>query len=266
MKKTLLFIMAAIVMNTAASASYISLNTTTSLKVEGGRLQVGVSSVNKGDESAYNVQAEIRVGERTLLTDKVTELPVDGTYRANASLPAPSGKPGNYPLFLTMHYADANQYPFSALTCLSFAYQQETLAPFFGQLSSATLVRQGKVKLVLKNISDRPVTASVYLIAPREFSYKAEPVPAALAPRSEKTIEFQLDNFSALAGSTYQVYAVAEGEDESSHYTSVSPGTVKVVASQAIYGMSYTIIFGVLVLLLAVFIASQFFRKNEKSN
>ena len=223
---------------------------------------INVSSINKGDESAYNVQAEIRVGTKTILADKVTELPVNGVYKVNASLKVMVAKPGNYPLFLTMHYADANQYPFSALSCLSFAYQQETLSPVFGQLSSTTFSKQGKVKLVIKNTSDQPVKTRTYLVAPRELSYKSQPTEVLIDPRSEKSVEFPLENFSALAGSTYQVYAVSESEDEQSHYTSIAPSTVKVVASQAIYGMSYSLIFALLVILLVIFVGSQFFKKK----
>ncbi|MBU1486504.1 hypothetical protein KKH56_00410 [bacterium] len=67
-------------------ASYISLSTTISSKVEGDTLDISVSIVNKGDESAYGVQAEIGTAGSKFLADKVQELGIDQTYQASEQI------------------------------------------------------------------------------------------------------------------------------------------------------------------------------------
>ena len=245
-----------------ASASYISLNTTLSSKVEGKTLKVKISVVNKGDESAYNVQAELRVKGKEILAEKKTELPVNGTYQAEKSISLPLLKPGAYPLILVMHYTDANQYPFSALTGQTFVYQKEAVSPIFGRLKPATFSKEGTLKLALKNLSNTEVKAKTYLVAPRELTVEEKISAVTLAPKSEESSSFIVKNFSALAGSTYQVFAVSEAEDQDLHYTSISPGTVKIIASQEIFGLNYTVIFAILIALTVVFIAAQFIRKK----
>lgn len=129
MKKNLIIALAVVFSALGASASYISLNTTLSSKVEGKNLKIMVSTVNKGDESAFNVQAEFRAAGRTVLAEKSPELPVGAVYQARAVIPVPVNKPGTHPLILVMHYTDANQYPFSALTAQTFIYRQEAVPP-----------------------------------------------------------------------------------------------------------------------------------------
>lgn len=259
---SLVFSLWSLVFFDLASASYISLNTTLTSKVEKNELKVMVSTINKGDESAYNVRAEIKMGGKEILSDKEPELPVNGIYRANFSVPLSLGKPGTYPLILIMHYTDANQYPFSALTVQTFAYGKEAPSPLFGQAKSTSFSKEGWLRLTLKNLGDREIKANTYLVAPRELTVEEEKLSLSISPKSEQSTRFRLKNFSALNGSTYQLFAVSEFEDQGLHHTSVAPGTVKIVAAQEIFGLSYTAIFIILGALLIIFVGSQFFRKK----
>jgi hypothetical protein len=246
-----------------ALASYISLQTTLRSKVEGNRLIVLVQTVNKGDESAFAVQAQVQAGGRALLAEKRTELPVNAAYQARVSLPLTLKTPGTYPLMLVLHYADANQYPFSALSIQPFVYRREAVPPLLGQMRPASFAKEGEVNLILKNTGQVPLKTMTRLIAPRELTVTNDQRPLALAPRAQATATFRLSNFSALAGSTYQVYAVTEFEAGGLHYTGLIPGTIKIIAEQGLFGLSRVIMVGILIALIALFVGAQFIKRGK---
>lgn len=260
MKNLLFLISWLLVTVTPVTASYISLTTTLSSKVEDQNLKVAVSVTNKGDESAYNVQAELVVNGKQILSEKKAELTVNSSYQFQTTIPISKTKPGTYPLVLILHYTDANQYPFSALTCQTFAYKREATPPIFGQLKPVTFSKEGKLHFSLKNLSDSKIKVKTYLVVPKELTTVDKEKEIVSAPRSEQSLNFLLKNFSALAGSTYQVFAISETEDREFHYTSISPGTVKIVTSSEIFGLGYSAILIILAVLLIIFIGAQFLK------
>ncbi len=246
----------------SASASYISLNTSLSSKFEHGKVKANVSIINKGDEAACNVQAEFRSGGVSVLADKVPQLPVGWTYKTTREIPLKLTTPGSYPLALVVHYTDANSYPFSSLTLQTFVFGREAPAPVFGQLGSATFDKGGRLTLKLKNSGARPVTATAALIVPAELTVDGASQPVAIGARSEQTVSFTVKNFSALAGSTYQVFAVTEFDDGGLHFTAIAPGLVKISAGQKFLGLDSWVYFAGLAVLVLVFALAQFLRKK----
>jgi hypothetical protein len=267
MKKFALLLFLIFALVHAASASYISLQTTVNSKVTGNLLAVSISAVNKGDESAHNVQAEVRLGKKKVILKKMLQLRVNGVYRAQTSFKLDQKVPGEYPLVVVMHYADANLYPFSALNCQTFSYKAEGRpSELFGKLSSATFWKKGRVKLTLKNLSGAAIKASTYLVVPREISAASESIAMSIPANSEKDASFAMENFSALNGSNYQVFAITEHEREGLHQTTITPATVRIVESQELFGVSYAVIIVVLVMLVLMFIAAQFLGKKKVGN
>lgn len=257
MKKIFIFFAFLVCWTWTSSASYISLRTTVDTKVDKNILKVLVSAVNKGDESAYNVQAELRVADKKVLAQKRQELRVDATYKAIAEFKLDLKRPGQYPLIVVLHYTDANQYPFSALSVPTFIYKEERAGELFSQLSSAKFTQNGAVRLVLKNMGEAEVRAISRLVVPRELTAEKSRAEALLSPRSKKRLYFEVENFSALAGSSYQVFALTEYEKEGIHYTVVSPGTVSIVEKNFFRDYQFYI-FGLIIILLAIFIFLQF--------
>jgi len=248
------------VITAPAVASYISLNTTLRTKVVGQTLKITVNSVNKGDESAYNIRAEIRAGSKQWLLEKKAELPVNLCYQAEVNFPLSISKPGTYPLILTMHYTDANQYPFSALIAQTYIFLKESVSPIFGQVKSVSFFKEGNLGFKLKNLGDREIKAKTYLVAPRELTVEKNQLELVVGPKSEKNGSFTIKNFSALSGSTYQVFAVSEFEDKELHYTAIAPGTIKIVEDKLLFGLGQNFLLIILASLVAVFIFAQFYK------
>ena len=252
-----LFVICCLGFVNSAFASYISLNTALSSKVKGNNLLVSVSVINKGDESAYNVQAELKLDRRQALGEKVDQLPVNGNYSAQFTLPLSYAAAGSYPLALIMHYTDANQYPFSALSCQTFAYKKEAAPEIFGQLKPTQFAGEGTVRLVLKNLGDKEIRAVARLVLSRELTAKDETAAVVLGPRSEKELTFGVSNFSALPGSTYQAFAVTEYDDGGVHFSIVAPGTIAIV-EKSVFKDYQLYFYALIAVLLVLFIAYQF--------
>jgi len=244
-----------------AEASFIKFSTTLSAKVEGDSLSISIATTNKGDESAFNVQAELIAGEQNVTAEKMPELRVNETYKIENRLKLAVNKKGLYPLILILHYTDANQYPFSALSCQTYDIGKASVSTVIGQIKSVKISQKGKVTLALKNSGDMPVTAKTRLVAPRELTVEEKEKDITLPPKSDKEISFAVENFSALAGSTYQVFAVTEFDAKDEHQTVISAGTIEVEKGREILGMNYIIIIVAVILLALIFIVVQFKRK-----
>jgi hypothetical protein len=244
-----------------ASASFINFSTTLSSKVEGNDLNVSITSTNKGDESAFNVQAELIAGGQKIATPKMAELRVGETYKTENKFKLTVNKKGLYPLILIMHYTDANQYPFSALSCQTYDLGNKSVPSLIVQLKSAQMSKKGNIKLAMKNSGDTSIKAKTWLVVPGELTVLEKEKEISLSSKSDKEVSFAVRNFSALAGSTYQVFAVTEFDTGDEHQTVISTGTIQVVAKREILGMNYIIVISFVILLIIIFLVVQFKRK-----
>jgi hypothetical protein len=245
----------------SAAASYINLATTLTTKVEGDDLIFSITSTNKGDESAFNVQAEMIVGEQKITGEKTAELPVGKIYKIENKFKLAVKQPGLYPLIMVMHYTDANQYAFSSLLCQTYEYGKTSVPPILGQIKPAKMSKKGDIRLAIKNTGNTLIKAKTYLVVPGELTVEGREKEINLPPGSEEKLSFAVKNFSALAGSAYQVFAVTEFDTKDGHQTVISSGNIEVAASREILGLNYIIIIAALILLILIFAVVQFKRK-----
>lgn len=265
MKKLFLFLLVILALTNTSFASYISLNTTVTAKSDKTNLKILVSAQNKGDESAFNVKAGIKAGNKTILAASKQELGINQIYSAEALVGFENQISGQYPLVVTMHYADANQYPFSALNAQTFNVKVDTLpSDLFGQMGATTIWQDGELALKLKNLGDSNINASIYLATPRELTSTASPQAISIPAKEQTSITFPVKNFSALNGSAYQVFAVAEYDLNGSHHTTITPGTVRISESKKIFGVDYNALLIIAIILIGAFLVFQFLPKNNK--
>jgi hypothetical protein len=263
MKKSFLFLCFLFFTTSFASASYIQLRTTVTSRVENNTLNVSISAVNKGDESAYNVQAEVQAAGETILLTKAGEIKINESYKDGASRALDLKRPGEYPLIVILHYTDANQYPFSALTGQTFSYHSsKSPATLLGKINGKSFWEKGKLRLTLKNISDAEIKLSAYLVVPGELRVEDRGEEAKIPARGEQGVKFNIKNLSALSGSNYQVLAVAEYEEAGRHRTRLTPGLIKIVKRRTFLGMDYIYLVIGLGALILLFIAAQFIKKE----
>lgn len=191
-------------------------------------LQVKITVVNQGKEEAREVQVTLKEGERVVTLPARGGLVPKEQFQVESKFDIQGKRTGKYPLFVTVGYKDLNGYPFSAVLCSTFLVGEDAASDIFGNLSGGSIDESGEVKLRLKNTAPEVRAFNVSLFAPRELSseYRHR---FELQGAEETQIDIPIRNFSALAGSRYPVYAVAEYEREGKHYTNVMMGQVEIV-------------------------------------
>ena len=247
------FLLFSILLSSIACGSYISMTTAVNnLFLRENLTSVNVSVMNSGDEAAYNVKispilprgfkaGEIFVG--TLEPNTRVE------FKMNVSLIAPA-KRGTYTMGILTYYEDANGYPFSSISPNYLIYKEASSPRIFGRMEHAKLTEEGStvLKLKLLNKDSREHEIKVTLFLPNELVADAENKTVVLAPNAEKSVEFRVSNFGALAGSTYVVFASLDYEDNETHYSRFATALITVERE----GRSWMLILAAVVLFAAL--------------
>lgn len=237
-----------------ACASFIRFEPTLTLTIEGNVLKTTVSAVNKGDEPAFNVRAELLAEGKNIFLSKQEEVRRGMGYETGSSIELNALKPGKYPLILRLHYTDANQYPFSCLAGQTFLYRSKNLPdPIVGRIKTATFWARGKVDLRLKNLTDSELEVSTSLVTPKELAASQEEIKCVIPAGGEKSIIFTVSNFAALGVSGYQVYAIVEYKDRAV----LVPGKINIIEEKDFLGISYPFLVFILIILVIIFIGFQ---------
>ncbi len=206
-----------------AGASYITLETA----IVTNPNSISVSITNKGDEPAYNVQpslispivANIAVKQRLEINEKQTSM---------FDIGLSDSLPGTYPVILNIDYADANNYPFSAIATSTWINKLATSPGLIMALEPIKLSGSNKLKLSVKNLDDHKKDIEIRIIVPKELTVEDEK-QLSLEPRSSGKLSFKIEDFSARPDSTYAVFAIAEYDKDGRHYTSITSSSVKIV-------------------------------------
>ena len=236
-----------------AVAGYISMQTKIQGTLEGNKLHVSAEVTNRGDESAYNVQISAQVAGNSV-TSAVTEVVgVEETISQSLTIDVAFAKPGHYPLLVTIHYTDANQYRFSALNLLSIVNQQATAANILGVLKGDQLGSKGSVALKVKNLDNHPKTVQLHFILPQELSTPDVEKTFTLGPHEEVDFSLEVNNFSALPGSSYPVYALLEYELDDRHFMTSASSTVEIITEDLLL-TNRTLFIGAGIVLAIIFI------------
>lgn len=194
-------------------------------------LAVVVAVSNGGKESAHNVRATILAGSARATIPGLPELKPGQNHKFSASISIPASKPGTYPVFVTIAYADANGYNFSAVASSSYSSGQATTSDIFGILTALPVSDQkGEFRLKLKNNSGEARTLTLTPVLPLELTPDGLPPTLTLAPGQENELTGGIGNFSALSGSRYPIFIAAEYETADRHFSNVVTTLVDVVA------------------------------------
>src|SRR5262245_16731544 len=106
---------AVLALGAPAAAKTISITIGQQAEIRGGTLVVKTHIGNTGDESAKSVGTTLRFGEGTAKGKRHDDLPPNGSYDEELSVPTGTLGEGRWPYSIAVDYADANLYPFQAL-------------------------------------------------------------------------------------------------------------------------------------------------------
>lgn len=217
-------------------------------------LAVVVDVSNGGRQGAHSLRATIQSGSARVTLPGLQELGPGKSHKFSASLPIPASKPGTYPLFVTIAYADANGYSFSAVSSSSFSSGEATTSDIFGILTALPVSDKGSLRLKLKNNSTEARVLTLTPMLPLELTPDGIPRTLTLAPGQEQELTGAIANFSALGGSRYPIFIAAEYETADRHFSNVITTVVDVVAPGTVFSryQNWIIGAGVVLLLAAI--------------
>ncbi|MGR3318980.1 MAG: CARDB domain-containing protein [Candidatus Anammoxibacter sp.] len=262
----LIIAVAALVMfsfGTDVEGSFISIKIDTKATVIGNTLKMQIAASNHGDEAAYNVTVSVDLDGERRLSEIRDVLNVNKSFPVEFNYDLKLEKAGKYPIIVTVDYADANMYPFSAISIPLFFYKENASADILCKVDNVEIVKRGVVNLAIKNLNEKGKDIIVRLVLSKELTVSKPIQNVQLLPHSEVKVKFGVGNFSALEGSTYSGFAIIEYEENDRHFTLVSSGLVKIIQEKKFFDKYKWIIIASVSVLLVVFIVLQFTAKSK---
>lgn len=217
-------------------------------------LKISISVSNIGDEAAYNLKIYVDNYGTTQSSPLKDRLDVQETYNADFNFNINPKTPGRYALLIRVDYADANQYPFSAVSYCYYHYKEDTIYNIIGQINNIKLANKAKLALDLKNIDIKKKKCSIRLLLPKELSCKHPAKNVLLSPKGKKKINFNLTNFSALPGSNYQIYALIESLENNKYYSKAILGSIEIIKKEKLIKSYRWVLMSITCLLIAILI------------
>ena len=239
-------------------ASHITMQISATPLVRDNQLHCTVTIINQGNERADSVQIHLDFRGQRHSSDMQPYLNIGESYTTDFAMPVVGLSSGRHPLVVILDYTDTNGYPFTALSSTRFFIGEDNPPKIHGAIEAIQLVRKERLELRVKNLDDTPREVSMRLILPREISSPRIGNQISLSGSGEQTVRFQLENFSALEGSTYQVFILMEYDDRGKHSCLFTPGTVTIAPSRDLFSTYKVPILVGVAILFVIFVGLQF--------
>ena len=202
-------------------ARYISLNVKPQAEFIERFLSISAVIANEGDEPAHHVQVFLDAEGHTLTLPPLAEIGPHDQETVKANLPVGALEPGAYTGVLRVSYTDGNGYALSTVAFVSLSKRVNPPSPVTVVVRAGDVASSGEVDVHVSNLVRRSTPVRVRLIAPRELTVTPSDARIVLQGGQEESLRFAVRNASALPGSSYAVFAVADTEENGVH-TSVA--------------------------------------------
>ncbi len=217
-------------------AGRLVIQVSTRAYLQAGRVQVVLTVVNRGDETAREVQAHLLYPPGEAASRRAAQLPPGGEEDLVLSWPAPAGPPGRYATVVRVDFSDRNQYPFSTLAHALYVVGRDRPGPLAVRAAPVRLEGESAAwSLSVSNPSPQPFQGGVHLFCPRELSLRPRHLSLRLPPRGRRTLTAELTNFSALTGAGYPLVAVVEGRVAGRQVSTVVTSRVTLAPRQGFF-------------------------------
>ena len=220
---------------TPSLAGVLKIQTQTTVQNTENQLKITVTLTNGGTDTAYNLQVHLKLLGETFDSALKPHLDPGGSSAFVFNKNAEKAKVGRYPLTVRVDFHDANQYPFSALSGMTFSVGPNVNPELAVLGQDVTIGKKGKLSLDIKNIGTDPKKILATLTLPRELSTPTPQISFHMDPRSEKQLDFEIRNFSALPGADYPVFCYFEYDHENNHHTAVCMAVIKIIEQQNLF-------------------------------
>jgi hypothetical protein len=211
--------------SSSALADHLTMEIQAALVVREKILEGTITVVNRGDEPARKIHAEIGFLGGTVVKEIVDLLGVQQSASFSFKNSLGEMKEGIYALPITVVFHDSRLYPFSALACPTFTFGK-TVSPGLS-CSTTPLESGGEIVFEIKNMESFSKRIKSTFLFPREFYCPRPEISLPIEPSETKAVSFTLLHSSAIPGARYPVYSVIEFENEKRHHTLVCPGEIR---------------------------------------
>ena len=238
--------------NSSSLAGIITIETQTSVSVRANKLEVKVTAKNSGTEPAYGVQAQLTLFDEIRLSRVQSRIEPETSQTFTFEKSRSNQRQGRYPLTIRVVFHDANQYPFSAVSGLTFPLGGDTISDLQVRSEDIAIDRKRDLAIGLKNLGSDSKMVRARLFLPRELIADKPEVQFRLNGQSAKEIRWALINFSALNGAVYPVVGYFEYDTNGKHYTSMAQLLIRIVQKENFFSrtrwlwITLTIILGTL--------------------
>ena len=211
-----------------AVVGVLEIQTRTSVRVESDLVKVDVVITNNGDGPAYNLQVHLNILGQEQDAPIKPRLDPGRSDTVIFEKSVPGVKKGRYPLTVYVDFHDANHYPFSALSGMTFHIDKDVNPDLVPLANDLIIAKSGKLRFEIKNLGLRSKKVQTSLVLPKELSSPRPKISLQLDPRSERAIDFEISNFSALPGASYPVFCYFEYDLEDTHHTAVAGAVIRI--------------------------------------
>jgi len=249
-----------------ATASYISLGITSSTTYQNGRMTLNVSIRNKGDESAYSLKVEARLGTNTFLSQINNSLSTNTSYSTALDLGQAPQIPGIYTVAIKAHYTDAGGFPFTVVSSIPVVSTdpEEINESILARFKPVTIKESGPMYLDIYVRGTNPVNASITMIHPNELSCTLLESATGITPGRTNTIGIAITNLFALSGSSHAVIAVIDYIENGLHRSTAVSSLVTIPRPKASFLQNRKIWGTAALVLLILFCFLQVSRHTSK--
>jgi len=220
---------------TPAVAGILKIETQTTVEVTADLLKVSVTFTNKGTAPAYNLQVHLNTLGKQDNSPVKPQLDPGRSGKALFERNVEGIRKGRYPLTIRVDFHDTNQYPFSALSGMTFHIDEDVNPNLVALAEDITLSKTGTLKFDIKNLGFESKKILASLILPKEFSTPKPKINLEIDQRSDSTLKFPIKNFSALPGANYPVFCYFEYDAEDTHYTAVARALVTLAGDENLF-------------------------------
>jgi hypothetical protein len=219
----------------ANAADILKMETESTVETMPGSVTARVVFTNRGTAPAYNIQVHLTALGITDASPVIASLNPGQSDEALFERNAQEMAKGRYPMTVRVDFHDANQYPFSALSGMTFHIGEAVNPDLAAMAQDMTLDGSGTLRITLKNMGLTSAKIAATLTLPKEFSTGPSTKTFDIDPRSEKTVEFEIRNFSALPGAAYPVFCYFEYDAKGVHHTALARSLITVAQDETVF-------------------------------
>ncbi len=241
--------------NTQAFSGILKIETKTTVRISGNMMKVAITAKNNGTAAAKNVQTHLIVLGEQFKGPLVSEIKPKGFDTISFDKTFKKIRKGRYPLVVRVDFHDANQYPFSALSVMTFPYKENAHADLITSGSNIAIEKKGGLRYDIKNVGAEPKHIQANLILPKEFYTQTPKIDFKIDSGFEKILTFEISNFFALEGAIYPVFCNFEFDLNEVHYTEITRTLVSIVKKENLFRRLRWLWISLTVLLTVSFIA-----------